>query len=244
MTSVAFQVSITMGPGGHFEKYDRISIIRPMRTYGYLDSTPMRGYASVWGVAVCALLMKELRAIKKAGLRSHFLYSSKAFWNWWEVIFYYCVFRSVTATSVFTDYTLYMEAEMEKLQARSCDSQQLCLRVYSDLYLCVQATGLLEHTFVDLIEFKKACRSCLKAISMTVFVSIFKTFKYLSLSIKLNFMWRIMLKAKGDILAFGIIFVLFMITFGYLATVLFGYELRIFHNWCACVTTPLGTHHS
>ena len=166
------------------------------------------------------VIMKEAAAVRKAGIRSHYIFSSNAMWNWWELLFYVLFVRAITKTFAFSDHTQDIEETMGELHK----------------------AGLLEHTFVDLIEFKRDFRDCLQAISLMVFVSIFKVFKYLSLlNQQLNFMWRIILKAKSEIAAFMVIFSLVLVCMGYLATVLFGHEVRHFHNWCV-VHSPTSYH--
>eukprot|EP01048_Picozoa_sp_COSAG05_P019756 COSAG05_NODE_3184_length_2260_cov_5.884776_1_plen_142_part_00 len=65
---VAFQVSITLGAGGHLEKFDRINIVRPMRAYGWLNSAAGQTSAVVYAGVACLVMLRELHAVWRAGL--------------------------------------------------------------------------------------------------------------------------------------------------------------------------------
>ena len=59
----------------------------------------------------------------------------------------------------------------------------------------------------------------------------------MSLSDSLNFMYKVVLRAKGEIAGFMIVYMLLMVCFAILATTMFGYEIRDFHNLASSMTS-------
>ena len=57
-------MSFAFGPAGHIEKYQRISIIRPMRVFFYLDSEFWRYGAGLWACMAVALFLIEVRTVR------------------------------------------------------------------------------------------------------------------------------------------------------------------------------------
>lgn len=91
--------------------------------------------------------------------------------------------------------------------------------------------GVLNDEFLDLHTLKSKFRTLTKWISLLVFLSIFKSFKFMSLSDNLNFMYKIILRAKTEILGFMTVYFILMACFAFAVQQLFGYEIRNFHNF-------------
>eukprot|EP01043_Picozoa_sp_COSAG02_P002609 COSAG02_NODE_61_length_43452_cov_741.297804_7_plen_727_part_00 len=75
------QVSFTFGPSGHIEKYQRMSIVRPMREYGYIDSGYKTIIASLFALMAVVLFLGQTRTAYRMGLRSYFFTSENSVWN-------------------------------------------------------------------------------------------------------------------------------------------------------------------
>ena len=64
----------------------------------------------------------------------------------------------------------------------------------------------------------------------TLFFSTLKVMKFMNLSERLSFLWRVLGHAKVELLAFLGIFMVLLLSFGLLATTLMGYHVRELHN--------------
>lgn len=91
--------------------------------------------------------------------------------------------------------------------------------------------GILATEFLDLHPLKSKFRTMTRWVSLLVFLSIFKSFKFMSLSDNLNFMYKIILRAKTEILGFMTVYFILIACFAFFSQQLFGYEIRNFHNF-------------
>jgi hypothetical protein len=173
---------------------------------------------------VVYLLIKEAGTARKLGLRSYFLESAGAVWNCYEVVFFSVVCWMLYTMYSFRNRTTIAEETLKLLRAMPGSARSP---------VPGEESSLLDETFVDMRGFKSEFRSFFRVLSYAVTMSIFKVFKYTGLSVRLNFMWRIILRARGELWGFLVIFVLLLGGFSFLGCTLFGHEVRDFHNWAS-----------
>jgi hypothetical protein len=203
------QVSFTFGPSGHIEKYQRITIVRPMRAFAYLDSSYKSSLAYLFALMAVALFLTEARTAYRMGLTSYFITSENSVWNLYEIIFFVMFLFLVNSINS------YLE---------------ICRDVDSAL-IQLSTDGQLDETFYDLHSMKSKFRTMTRNVSVLVFLSILKSFKFMSLSDNLNFMYKILLRAKSEIFGFMTVYAILMACFAFFTQQLFGYEIRNFHNF-------------
>jgi hypothetical protein len=149
------QMSFAFHPSGHMEKYERVSIVRPMRTIAYLDSRLNEVGAVAMLVLAGYLFLNELKTIKKNGIVSYFIKSENNIWNCFEIIFFACVLSFLR-----NSYSFYTESvESEKVLTAARDD------------------GTLDHRYIDVFHLKSAFRAMLRSVSFLVFMSLLKLFK-------------------------------------------------------------------
>jgi hypothetical protein len=61
-------------------------------------------------------------------------------------------------------------------------------------------------------------------------LAVFKLFKFMSLSQRLSFLWRVIMSARQEIAAFVLVFGILLASFSLFATQAFGWQDRHFHN--------------
>lgn len=62
-------------------------------------------------------------------------------------------------------------------------------------------------------------------------LAVFKLFKFMSLSQRLSFLWRVIMSARQEIAAFVLVFGILLASFSLFATQAFGWQDRHFHNF-------------
>lgn len=149
------QIVFAFHPSGHIEKYERISIVRPMRTFGYLDTPGNQAGALVMVVMAFGLFWTEVTTMRKIGPKSYFVESENNIWNVFEIAFFYRFVRMVLETNTFYGQCIDMEAELA----------------------AARTDGTIDSRYIDIFELKSSFRSMMKSVSFLVFMSILKLFK-------------------------------------------------------------------
>jgi hypothetical protein len=149
------QVTFAFHPSGHIEKYERLNVIRPMRTFGYLDTLSNTVGAGFMVAMAIVLFILEARTLRKIGPRSYFIESENNIWNWYEIIFF-CLFLNLGyATYTYYDASTRTERELEAFRMN----------------------GTIDTEYIDIFGLKSDFRSMMKAVSYYLFGSILKLFK-------------------------------------------------------------------
>lgn len=149
------QVTFAYHPSGHIEKYERLNIVRPMRTFGYLDTTTNQYGALVMVAMALLLFISEVRTLRKIGPKSYFIESENNIWNMFEIVFFLAFVNLLTATNNYYNSSL--------------DTEEL-LRQH-------RVNGTIDTQYIDIFGLKSDFRSMMKAVSYLVFLSILKLFK-------------------------------------------------------------------
>ena len=218
------QAIVEIDPGGHYEKYIRILAIRPMR-----DDAVWKGlmwgklgvprilwrvdeYGQAWSVLALILFLVEVRKLVWVdGPRVFLIVSASSAWNWFEVFVW-----------VMLIWTLFA-------------AHGLQLSSDSTLEQVAVATGEpsddASHVLIDrAAELREAQIYYRRLTAWTLFFSTLKVMKFMNLSERLSFLWRVLGHAKVELLAFLGIFMVLLLSFGLLATTLMGYHVRELHN--------------
>jgi hypothetical protein len=149
------QMSFAFHPSGHMEKYERVSIVRPMRTVAYLDSTLNQIGAVAMLVLAGYLFLNELKTIKKNGIVSYFIKSENNIWNCFEIIFFGMLVWFTWKTVSFYEQCEFQEARLIKARDE----------------------GRLDHEYIDIFDLKSDFRAMLRSVSFLVFMTLLKLFK-------------------------------------------------------------------
>ena len=149
------QVTFAFHPSGHIEKYERISIVRPMRRLGFLDTDFQIAGAIVMVGMAALLFVSEVRTVQRIGLKSYFIESENNIWNAFEIIFFSMFVRLLYLTWVYYDESRNVELKLAK----------------------ARADGTIDTTYIDIFDLKSEFRDMLRGISLLVFMSILKLFK-------------------------------------------------------------------
>ena len=161
--------------------------------------------------------MKNLDFIIKQayrlGLRSYFITSENSFWNLYEILFFSFFIKLFVDTRIFYEHCKDTDKEL----------------------LASSKDGTLDGQFTDIYSLKSEFRQMLRSVSFLVFLSVLKIFKFMSLSDSLNFMYKVVLRAKGEIAGFMVVYLVLIACSALLATTLFGYEIRDFHNFASSI---------
>jgi hypothetical protein len=212
---ILIQISFSFGPSGHVEKYERISVVRPMRTYGYLDTDINALGAAFMTLMAVKLALNEFKTLRKIGPRSYFVHSDNNLWNCFEVLFFLQFVQLLRWTYAFNDDTIQQEAKLKEAARHET----------------------LNSSFIDLFSLKSSFRAMLRAVSFLVFMSLFKIFKFMNFSDNLNFMFKVVTRSKNELFGFMVVYFLLISCFAFLASTLFGYEMREFHNFASSITS-------
>eukprot|EP01049_Picozoa_sp_SAG25_P005175 SAG25_NODE_345_length_9393_cov_4.870468_5_plen_864_part_00 len=70
-------------------------------------------------------------------------------------------------------------------------------------------------------------------------MAVFKLFKFMSLSQRLSFLWRVIMSARREIAAFVLVFCILLASFSLFATHAFGWQDRHFHNFATTTMSLL-----
>jgi hypothetical protein len=186
-----------------------------MRNYGYLDSTLKKIAAAIWAFLFLAILFKELRYYSKQGFRAYFITSDAGFWNWFEVVFIISVLMMVDATY------RYWQMSRDILETLQDPGR----------WRNTSSTDALE--FTDTMNYGKLMRTVMRNISTVTVLGMFKVFKYMSLSPNVYFTWKVLIAARQEMYGFLIVFFMLMACFAFMATAIFGFKLRYFHNFAS-----------
>jgi len=170
------QMSFAMGPSGHMEKYERISIIRPMRRFGYLDAAGMQLAAALLAFMAVTLFLMEIKHIIRTGPHSYFISGEGAGWNCFELVFFIMFVMLISRTAAFFAESLKMEQGLKELydMGRIDEVYHDILGLKSSFRAMVSSTL----SFAEEVgKRSKAFGSQMRSISFLVFMSIFKMFK-------------------------------------------------------------------
>ena len=212
---ILIQISFAFGPSGHVEKYERISVVRPMRSFGYLDTDLMRFAAVFMALMALKLALNEFKTLRKIGPPSYFLWSENNIWNCFEVLF-------------FSQFVMLIKRTYEFKNDTDANEQKL---------IDAREDGYLDSSFIDVFSLKSSFRAMLRGISFLVFMSLFKIFKFMNFSDNLNFMFKVVTRSKNELIGFMVVYFLLISCFAFLASTLFGYEMREFHNFASSITS-------
>ena len=149
------QMSFAFHPSGHMEKYERVSIVRPMRTVAYLDSTLNQIGAVAMLVLAGYLFLNELKTIKKNGIVSYFIKSDNNIWNCFEIIFFGMLVWFTWKTVSFYEQCEVQEGRLIKARDE----------------------GRLDHEYIDIFDLKSDFRAMLRSVSFLVLMTLLKLFK-------------------------------------------------------------------
>lgn len=217
---ILIQISFAFGPSGHVEKYERVSVVRPMRTFGYLDTDLMKASAVFMALMALKLALNEFKTLRKIGPSSYFIHSDNNIWNCYEILFFAMFVYLFKAT-----YEFWVDTEVTEKR-----------------FIAARAAGSFEDDsdsveFVDAFNLKSSFRVMLRSVSFLVFMSLFKIFKFMNFSDNLNFMFKVVTRSKNELIGFMVVYFLLIACFAFLASTLFGYEMREFHNFASSLTS-------
>jgi len=192
---------------GSFAKYAWMISVRPMRTYFYaLEETKKIVLFAFWLGWFVMLFAKEIFYCSKQGFKQYFFRSEIAFWNWYEIIFF-----GTCCQNFYRVYDFYL------LSLHTLDQ-------------CSTKEAVSGDRFIDMHDFASAFIRVRRSIAVLVFLAWFKLFKYMTLSVKLNFLWRVVVGSGPMIAAFFVVYLILIFAFAFLCMFVFGWDSRDFHN--------------
>ena len=237
------QAVVEIDPGGHYEKHTKVLAMRPMRDY---SDPELKGvgllrrlthqlfgrllwredvYGQAFVVLALLLFLVELRKLVWVeGFRSFLIVSSSAAWNKFEVWVWFMLFLTLLASSWFR------EASNDALTALA-EVETSALGGGGAAAMAVDGGSDAAHRLVDVVaELRFSQIRLRRCVAWLLFFSTLKVMKFMNLSERLSFLWRVLGHAKVELMAFLVLFLVLLLSFSLLASVMMGYHARELHN--------------
>ena len=156
-----------------------------------------------WVIVGCLFYLFEIRKLLVEGFAGYFLKSQDASWNRFEWLFLGLIANVLYwCNEMHTDSTIMLDELRTNVDSGFTDLQGL------------RATQIVLR----------------KAVAWLSFFSVLKFMKYMNLNEGLSFLWRVLGHAKWELLAFLIVFLLLLVAFSLLFSMLLGFSVREMHN--------------
>ena len=242
------QAVLEMDPGGHYEKTTRVLAMRPMRQvsdpsfsddsssldlarpFGHRMLWREDGFAKAWCVLAMLLFLVEARKLLWVeGPKSFLIISSSAAWNKFEVWVWFLLFLTLWASMQMQEQSDVALKQLAAVETR------IMGRWTHDTVIAADGNALTgDHLIDEVAELRDAEIFLRRCTAWLLFFSTLKVMKFMNLSERLSFLWRVLGHAKLELMAFLGIFLVLLSSFALLATVMMGYHARELHNVSYC----------